>query len=57
MSESKYLTKEQFLFILESNILEKNIKTRLNQLLYYKNLGCNTYDDIRYKKISFRKKK
>ena len=42
----KYLTKEQFLFILESNILEKNIKTRLNQLLYYKNLGCNTYDDI-----------
>ena len=37
----KYLTKEQFLFILESNILEKNIKTRLNQLLYYKNLGCN----------------
>ena len=42
----KYLTKEQFLFILESNILEKNIKTRLNQLLYYKNLGCNTFDDI-----------
>ena len=42
----KYLTKEQFLFILESNILEKNIKTRLNQLLYYKNFGCNTYDDI-----------
>ena len=42
----KYLTKEQFLFILESNILEKNIKTRLNQLLYYKNLGCNKYDDI-----------
>ena len=42
----KYLTKEQFLFVFESNILEKNIKTRLNQLLFYKNLGCNTYDDI-----------
>ena len=42
----KYLTKEQFLFVFESNVLEKNIKTRLNQLLYYKNLGCNTYDDI-----------
>ena len=42
----KYLTKEQFLFIFENNILEKNIRTRLNQLLYYKKLGCNTYDDI-----------
>ena len=42
----KYLTKEQFLFIFENNILEKNIKTRLNQLIYYKNLGCNTYDEI-----------
>ena len=42
----KYLTKEQFLFVFESNILEKNIKTRLNQLLYYKKMGCNTYDDI-----------
>ena len=42
----KYLTKEQFLFVFDSNILEKNIKTRLNQLLFYKNLGCNTYDDI-----------
>ena len=42
----KYLTKEQFLYIFENNILEKNIKTRLNQLIYYKNLGCNTYDEI-----------
>ena len=42
----KYLTKEQFLFIFESNVLEKNIKARLNQLLFYKNLGCNTYDEI-----------
>ena len=24
----------------------KNIRARLNQLLYYKNLGCNTYDEI-----------
>ena len=42
----KYLTKEQFLFIFESNVLEKNIKARLNQLLFYKNLGCTTYEDI-----------
>ena len=42
----KYLTKEQFLFIFDSNVLEKNIKARLNQLLYYKSLGCNTYDEI-----------
>ena len=42
----KYLTKEQFLFIFESNVLEKNIKARLNQLIFYKNLGCNTYEDI-----------
>ena len=42
----KYLTKEQFLFVFESNVLEKNIKARLNQLLFYKDLGCNTYEDI-----------
>ena len=42
----KYLTKEQFLFLFESNVLEKNIKARLNQLLFYQNLGYNTYDDI-----------
>jgi hypothetical protein len=34
------------LYIFENNILEKNIKTRLNQLIYYKNLWCNTYDEI-----------
>ncbi len=42
----RYLTKEQFLFIFESNVLEKNIKARLNQLLFYKNLGYNTYEEI-----------
>ena len=42
----KYLTREQFLFLFESNILEKNLKARLNQLLFYQKLGCNTYDDI-----------
>ena len=41
-----YLTKEQFLFLFESNVLEKNIKSRINQLQFYKKLGCNTYDDI-----------
>ena len=42
----KYLTREQFLFLFESNIFEKNLKARLNQLLFYQKLGCNTYDDI-----------
>ena len=42
----KYLTREQFLFLFESNILEKNLKARLNQLLFYQKLECNTYDDI-----------
>ena len=42
----KYLTREQFLFLYESNVLEKNIKARLNQLLFYKKIGCKTYDDI-----------
>ena len=42
----KYLTKEQFLYLFESNVFEKNLKARLNQLLFYKKLGCNTYDDI-----------
>ena len=42
----KYLTKEQFLFIFESNVLEKNIRARLNQLLFYKELGCTTYEEI-----------
>ena len=42
----KYLTKEQFLFLFESNVLEKNLKSRINQLLFYQKLGCNTYDDI-----------
>jgi transcriptional adapter 2-alpha len=45
-SNLKYLTREQFLFFYESNVLEKNIKARLNQLLFYKNIGCKTYDDI-----------
>ena len=44
--EHKYLTKEQFLYLFESNVLEKNIKARLNQLLFYQKLGCKTYDDI-----------
>lgn len=42
----KYLTKEQFLYLFESNVLEKNLKARLNQLLFYQKLGCKTYDDI-----------
>ena len=42
----RYLTKEQFSFIYESNVLQKNIKALLNQLYMYQNLGCKTYEDI-----------
>ena len=42
----KYLTNEQFKDYFEGIILEKNIKSRLNQLLYYYKLGYNTYDQI-----------
>ena len=57
----KYLTRDQFLYLFESNVLEKNIKARLNQLLFYKNMGCHTYDDIQkfineIKKVNIKKK-
>ena len=42
----KYLTKEQFYYMNENNILEKNIKALLNQLIMYQKLGCKTFDDI-----------
>ena len=46
----KYLTSEQFKEYFEGIILEKNIKTRLNQLLYYSKMGYKTYGQI-YKYI------
>jgi transcriptional adapter 2-alpha len=42
----KYLTNEQFNEYFEGIILEKNLKLRLNQLLYYYKLGYKTYDQI-----------
>ena len=42
----RFVTNEQFNTIYEGAILEKNIKLRLNQLKYYRDLGCKTYDDI-----------
>lgn len=42
----RFLTKEQFYATFDYNVLEKNLKARLNQLLYYQNKGCVTYDDI-----------
>ena len=42
----KYLTNEQFKDYFEGIILEKNLKSRLNQLLYYYKLGYKTYDQI-----------
>ena len=42
----KYLNNEQFNDYFEGIILEKNIKSRLNQLLYYYKLGYKTYDQI-----------
>jgi transcriptional adapter 2-alpha len=42
----KYLTNEQFNEYFEGIILEKNLKLRINQLLYYYKLGYKTYDQI-----------
>ena len=42
----KYLTNEQFKDYFEGIVLEKNLKSRLNQLLYYYKLGYKTYDQI-----------
>ena len=42
----KFLTNEEFQCYLEGIILEKNLKSRLNQLLYYYKLGYKTYDQI-----------
>lgn len=42
----RFLQKEQFDYILESNILEKNLKSRLNQLIFYYKKGLRTFDDI-----------
>jgi hypothetical protein len=52
----KYLTNEQFQDYFEGIILEKNLKSRLNQLLYYYKLGYKTYDQI-YKYINELKQK
>ena len=46
----KYLTNEQFKEYFDGIILEKNLKTRLNQLLYYFKMGYKTYGQI-YKYI------
>ena len=42
----KYLTNEQFNDYFEGIVLEKNLKSRINQLLYYYNKGYKTYDQI-----------
>lgn len=43
---TKYLTKEQFLCMFESSVLEKNLKTLLKQLYMYRDLGLQTYEDV-----------
>lgn len=52
----RFYTQEQFLEIFEGHVFEKNLKHRLNQLNYYKNLGCKTYEDIQ-KYIELEEKK
>ena len=46
----KYLKNEEFKDYFEGIILEKNLKSRLNQLLYYYKMGYKTYGQI-YKYI------
>ena len=48
--------------ICQSFILEKNIGTRINQLQFFKEIGCETYDEIHQflnerKKLNTNKKK
>lgn len=43
---ARFVKNEQFHELFEGFVLEKNLKLRLNQLNYYKSLGCNTYEDI-----------
>ena len=52
----KYLKNEEFKQYFEGIILEKNIKSRLNQLLYYYKMGYKTYGQI-YKYIYDLKRK
>ena len=52
----KYLTNEQFKEYFNGIILEKNLKSRLNQLLYYYKMGYKTYGQI-YKYICDLKQK
>ena len=47
----KYLSNEQFKEYFDGIILEKNLKTRLNQLLYYYKMGYKTYGQIYKYKI------
>ena len=42
----KYLSNEEFNDYFQSLILEKNLRSRLNQLLYYYKKGYKTYDQI-----------
>ena len=43
---ARFVKNEQFHELFEGFVLEKNLKLRLNQLNYYKSIGCNTYEDI-----------
>ena len=58
----KYLKNSEYNNICQSIILEKNIGMRLNQLQFFKEIGCETYDEIHQyltemKKLNSNKKK
>ena len=58
----KYLENNEYNNICQSIILEKNIGMRLNQLQFFKEIGCETYDEIHQyltemKKLNSNKKK
>ena len=36
----------EFLEVFESHVLEKDLLHRLNELKYFRKLGCKTYEDI-----------
>lgn len=43
---SRFMEESQFNDIFEGFVLEKNLRQRLNQLKYYREMGLKTYDEI-----------
>lgn len=55
---ARFMEESEFNDLFEGFVLEKNLRQRLNQLKYYRNLGHKSYEDIeKYLEIESRNKK